>query len=674
MKKIDLHLHTVSTISDSHFVFSIDKLEEYVGVASIDAIAITNHNVFDLSQYKTIRDRLEIAVFPGIEIDLEGGHVLLVTDDHNADRLHGCSDKVTGLIRSPGDDITHEQLLAIFGDLRDFLVIPHYEKKPSIQIETLDKLKGYVTAGEVDSAKKFIRCAKDHSCLTPVLFSDARMKDDLQHMPTRATFVDCGEITLSALRHCLSDRRKVALSEGDGNESIQVLDTGLSISTGLNVLLGDRSSGKTYTLDRMSEQHPDAKYIRQFSLVQVDERKCEQNFNADIERRKSFFAEEYLSRFKSLVEEVSRINLKSDDDLVQRYLETLIESARNADRQDVFSRAKFFNESTFKMGENTSLKSLIQAVRHLIENVDYRDVISLHIEITGLKSLACELIETLWDNERNRLKWSIVNEVVLDIKRGLGVRSSAIQVEDVDLYEVTINQKKVERFEKVVKALQVPVTLRKEAMQGFKILAKRTPFSGAQDLKTASGTKAAFSPAWKANGSPYQFLLEISSIEVIPESEWYKYFVKVEYDVMNRDGFPVSGGERSEFRLLQEITDAQSHSMLLLDEPESSFDNTFLNSNVNSLIRDISKTMPVIVVTHNSTVGASIGADYLLYARKEISGKKIDYKMYFGHPSDKMLKCHDGSEISNHHVLMNSLEAGVDAYQSRRRAYETLEG
>lgn len=673
MKKIDLHLHTVSTLSDSEFDFCMEKLEEYVDLASLDAIAITNHNVFDLAQYELIRNTLKIVVFPGIEIDLEGGHVLLITEGHNAARLHKCSENVTQLIKSPGDDITFEQLIHIFGDLEDFLVIPHYEKKPSIQNDTLEKLKRYVSAGEVDSAKKFVRCAKDNTCLVPVLFSDARMKNDLKHIPTRSTFVDCGELTLASLRHCLADRRKVALSEADGNNSIQVLDTGLKISTGLNVLLGDRSSGKTYTLDRMSEQHPDAKYIRQFSLVQIDERKCEQNFNADIERRKSFFAEEYLSKFKPLVEEVSRISLKTDDDQVEKYLETLLESARNADRQDVFSRAKFFNETTYKTGEDTSLKSLIQAVRHLIENVDYRDVIELHVQIAHLKSLACELIETLWDNERHRLKCGIVNEVVLDIKRGLGMRSSSIQVEDVDLYEVSLNKKKVERFERVVKCLQDPATLKKEAMQGFKVLAKRAPYSGARDLKTTSGTNTAFSAVWKDYGSPYQFLLSLSSIGAIPESEWYKYFVKIEYEVLNRDGFPVSGGERSEFRLLQEITDAQSHSMLLLDEPESSFDNTFLKSNVNSLIRDIAKTMPVIVVTHNSTVGASINADYLLYACKEITNKKIAYKLFYGHPSDKNLKCNDGSEISNHHVLMNSLEAGVDAYQSRNKAYKALE-
>src|SRR5437762_5840826 len=59
--------------------------------------------------------------------------------------------------------------------------------------------------------------------------------------------------------------------------------------------------------------------------------------------------------------------------------------------------------------------------------------------------------------------------------------------------------------------------------------------------------------------------------------------------------------------------------MLLIDEPESSFDNLFLNSNVNRILKDISETMPVVVVTHNSTVGASVGADYVLYTSKERS-------------------------------------------------------
>ena len=70
MKKIDLHIHTVETISDSDFNFSIDKLKDYVDGAGLDAIAITNHNIFDGMQFRSIREAISIPAFPGIEINL----------------------------------------------------------------------------------------------------------------------------------------------------------------------------------------------------------------------------------------------------------------------------------------------------------------------------------------------------------------------------------------------------------------------------------------------------------------------------------------------------------------------------------------------------------------------------------------------------------------------------
>ena len=50
--------------------FSIDKLVHYVNETRLDAIAVTNHNVFDAYQYRVIRDTLSVPVFPGIEINL----------------------------------------------------------------------------------------------------------------------------------------------------------------------------------------------------------------------------------------------------------------------------------------------------------------------------------------------------------------------------------------------------------------------------------------------------------------------------------------------------------------------------------------------------------------------------------------------------------------------------
>jgi predicted metal-dependent phosphoesterase TrpH len=52
MKKIDLHIHTVNTQSDPDFEFSLDALKGYVKEKSLDAIAITNHNLFDDVQFR----------------------------------------------------------------------------------------------------------------------------------------------------------------------------------------------------------------------------------------------------------------------------------------------------------------------------------------------------------------------------------------------------------------------------------------------------------------------------------------------------------------------------------------------------------------------------------------------------------------------------------------------
>lgn len=41
MKKCDFHIHTVPTISDADFVFSLDVLKGYVEKMALDVIAIT---------------------------------------------------------------------------------------------------------------------------------------------------------------------------------------------------------------------------------------------------------------------------------------------------------------------------------------------------------------------------------------------------------------------------------------------------------------------------------------------------------------------------------------------------------------------------------------------------------------------------------------------------------
>ncbi|MGQ0950207.1 PHP domain-containing protein [Acinetobacter baumannii] len=165
MKKIDLHIHTVCTPSDKHFIFCMERLQWYVSKGNLDAIAITNHNMFDLIQFQQIKSNLNIKVFPGIEIDVAGTHLLVIAEDDELIDFKARCDKINEMIPDKETSITIAQLKEVFNDLSNYLVIPHYKKSPEIKEETLVELLDYVTSGEVTSPRKFTYCIKDETAL-----------------------------------------------------------------------------------------------------------------------------------------------------------------------------------------------------------------------------------------------------------------------------------------------------------------------------------------------------------------------------------------------------------------------------------------------------------------------------------------------------------------------------
>ncbi|WP_217351543.1 PHP domain-containing protein [Shewanella sp. Iso12] len=130
MKKIDLHLHTIPTVSDADFTFSLDKFIEYVNSAELDAVAITNHDIFDLGQFHKIEAALDCIVFPGIEINLDNGHILVISENRNLEEFQIKTNLVSDKIKEIGDSISAGELIQIFGDLNNYLLILITRKSP----------------------------------------------------------------------------------------------------------------------------------------------------------------------------------------------------------------------------------------------------------------------------------------------------------------------------------------------------------------------------------------------------------------------------------------------------------------------------------------------------------------------------------------------------------------
>ncbi|CTQ61170.1 PHP domain-containing protein [Roseibium album] len=674
MIKIDFHIHTKTSILDAAFDFSQTKLDEYIENAGLDCIAITNHNLFDKEQFAAIRDAVTVPVFPGIEVDLCGAQILVFTDGQDLDSFEEQCRQVSAKCDEVGASITVEDFKSIFGDLSNYILIPHYDKKPAIKENTLAQLAPHVTAGEVSSVKKFIYSMNSAERLVPVYFSDCRVRDDLDPLPTRQTYLDCSEPTFSAIKECLRDKTKVALSKADGNRLFQVFENGQQLSTGLNVILGDRSSGKSHTLEALKKRFPEAHHIRQFALVARDADEDEKKFNSYLTRKQGLFSKDYLTDLQQVIEDVLDIDLDGDTRQVEAYLSSLLEFARERERHDAFSKARIYREDLFPDRNLKGLRDLIASTKNLISNVEFKETIAKHLARESLVSLYVDLMQQYARQEELRLKKVWVNDLVQNIKAKLQLRSAAPRISDVDLYEVALNKRKVAKFEEISKLAQMPKTPLRKSMRGFSVVAEVGPFRGTQEMWNVLRRRpASFANAFKAYGEPYRFLQELKAIggDVKPP-DFCKYFVKIDYRILNKDGFDASGGERSEFFLLDEIEGAAEHEMLLIDEPESSFDNSFLKDDVNSLIKEMAKKMPVVVVTHNNTVGMTIKPDYLLFTEKAIEDGEVVWRTYSGYPTSKKLTSPDGTDVATFDIVLGSLEAGSKAYDERRHSYENL--
>jgi len=672
MKKIDLHLHTIPTIWDADFKFDIVSLINYVENLKIDCIAITNHNRFDYDQFNIILSHLNIKVLPGIEITIgQGrGHIIIIADLENVIDFSDKCKKIEEEIVNIDGYIPLNLFKSIFTDLNQYLIIPHIDKYPIIDVETQKELSTYLHAAEVSSVKKFQYLYKDKDALTPVIFSDLRLSSNLESFSNRQTYFDIDEINVKTLQNVLKDKHKISLSKESGHKLFQVLENGLEISTGLNVIVGSRSSGKSYTLDQINESNEKVKYIKQFDLLEIDPIKKEDEFNTFVSNSQARITETFLNEFKNVVDEVVLLSIEDDNSKVERYIESLKKYASETEKSDAFSNCKLFTETLYQEKNTDQLHKIITATETILDSVEYRELIETKIKRSDMLSLHGILVDQIIRDKEEILKRTWVNSLITNIKTKLQSRTAAPRVEDVDFLNVLRNQTKIRVFERIALEIRKDRTFFEEDLINFKKIGNLTKMNSAQDLKDHSHSRLAFTSAFQKYDEPFQFLKELQKITGLENSTYYQYFTKAKFQVLNEYGFPVSGGERAEFNLLKEIQDALQYDILLIDEPESSFDNLFLKDHVNNLLKNISKEMPVVIVTHNNTVGVTVMPDYLLFTKRIISSDGVCFKIYRGYPTSEKLISMEGDEILNHITVIDCLEAGIDAYVERRQHYE----
>lgn len=681
--KIDLHVHTLpNRYLDYNFSFNKNFLQTYVKSNNFEVIAITNHNFFDEDNYNECFDALKdtsCLVLPGIEVSLNKGHILVIGNNDSLSKNN--LKTISNHIKLSECDDQYSMSISDFNSLvcgKNFLLIPHYDKKPKIDDETIEKIQDDIFCGEMHSQKKFLACKKEEIILTPVVFSDIRIgfktdENDYTNK-SRCTYLNISEKSFDCLANGLKDRNLVSVCSDFSTENFDILNGKAHASTGINVLIGKRSSGKTFTLNHIEEDSDSSVlYIKQFEIAD----KCDdEDFKTLLEKitknnvKQKFV--ELIPVFNYLDSEEPNLKIMG----LKTYANSLIEASNNS-YQDIYSQCGLFNTSLIQAEDTEQVKKLIKSVENLIEaQSEYKNLISQYIDIEDLKKLYLELVLR---NKNITLKNNNItkaNAISTKISELLGDKTISVSINKIDFVALSKSIYIKKKFDYLINNFDLNKLKEEENIVGkFKKVIEVKRITGIRDFKNSIGIKASIQvpELEKKLNQPFELYFSVlndPNVNNISGNNRFSMFFKGESSVKNDLNKDLSGGQRAEFILLEKLNQYQRYDVILIDEMESSFDNPFLNKEIIEKIREISKVATVFISTHNNNLGVSLAPDFYIYHEVDNTGTEPIFKHYCGSAVSKDLVDEFGNKIPTSKALTLTMEANEKAYKGRALKYE----
>lgn len=159
-------------------------------------------------------------------------------------------------------------------------------------------------------------------------------------------------------------------------------------------------------------------------------------------------------------------------------------------------------------------------------------------------------------------------------------------------------------------------------------------------------------------------LNEIDGIDLIPTILELLLFDR--YFVIDKKRYDPSTGEASMILLHGELNEDKD--IYILDEPEKSLGNEYINNIIVPLVKEKAKAgKKIFIATHDANIAVRTLPYNSIYRHHDQSG----YKTYVGNPfSDKLFNINKKEESKNwKNISMKTLEGGIEAFGERGQIY-----
>lgn len=680
VKKIDFHIHTVSSEKDYDFNFSLEWLKNYVNEAELDAIAITNHDLFDCENFNYIKSSLsDVKVFPGIELSLETGHVNIIFSENEVDNLKDFSSWLSNYDFKNNKTITVDEYCHNMKNWEKGIYIFEMGKSNSLRVP--DKLQSVTKVGGVANQLKFQLFFKNYNKkkLTPVLFSDAHASYDdpeekrrnIKVLKTKNTYIQVDSCNFDEIKNCISDITKVHINNNSLKDVIEI--NGHYLSTGINLIVGKRGTGKTHFLNEVKNFYENEEYyeIAQFQTAKADEYLSKQKESQGQEAFKKW-KDTYNTQLNGINQYLSE-DLNRFDGEIEKYLDSLKQFAKDLSHSNSQSKYKIFKDVHFEISSTDTIKRYLESLLSLINNTEMWELvkdsqtkrkyfIQTYMEIRAIflqRSKISELQKK-------------VNDILISASEIVSDCTGISRPTDCKLIDIIKKHQTEVKINHFLTNELIERNLKREDIHGYQIVVKVTPYQSADQFKATHSTKEAvkdelITPYKK--GDYIKFLHNLKNKKFFKPQNLGEYLMRTEVMLLDEEGTAASGGQAVGFALMMRLEEAKHHPIVLIDEPEASLDNSYISSELIDALKNLSNHSTVFVITHNSTLGALLNPDYLVITSKN---EDNSYNVATGEFSSAIIKNKQGISEYSYDKFVEAMESGIKNYHKKGEVYGNL--
>ncbi|WP_428036120.1 hypothetical protein [Amphritea sp.] len=710
--KIDIHVHTKKSKQGDAHSREIDpeRFAEVVQSTNVEIIAITNHNIFDLEQFNMMEEQLGGAaqIWPGIELDVvdddKRSHLIVLVSPDKRDEFSELVDKANEKYTPDDFTISLENTVAFFNDL-DPIYIAHYlGKKPDMGEASIEKLLSLgvnskrVIKEATNSISAGIFIAHGH---TSIYGSDIQdwdnYSEEADRLPELRLPVESFEHFCLLLEKDISTIDTAIQRKHSETLKLQPFEDATQISikafNDINVFFGPKGTGKTKILEAIA-RHYSSNGIRATVFESAPDKLADRfdllgkNIEQDVE----------LGIIDDCKAEISRIKGAKESDITSLYkyrdyfnTESKNKNAKIMKIKDIPSASS--EASSKKFGEYTGALSKVEdMIEFITSNIPVIEVtnqavrtkllVHLSAMILGLKGgswnlysdwKSAELINSAsncFRNEISRKTGALSKPTETGFKRFARNRLSICR----DVQKIYSNiEKVIENKIETVGSLGIDKGYL-ECVTSFKLhdgMIRDSRYIPIKSLR--KGDQKSFVNVVRVikdnafSDNLFDYITELNSIEEVGRitvvSDLLLFWRRF---TLGGEEYSPSNGECSMLNLHSEL--AEDKEIYILDEPERSLGNEYINDVIIPLINDKAKLgKKVFISTHDANIAVRTLPYNSIYRCHDENG----YETYVGNPFSNNLVCLENQNkiLDWKQTSMKTLEGGESAFGERGKIY-----